>query len=72
MQTTRNVLRKFGAAIVAAPLALSTQVHAALPTGATEAIGEYETDVVSAIGLLITAGIAIFAVKKLGSKMGWL
>lgn len=69
----RNV--KFSAlvaAVAASTLALSTSVHAALPTGAAEAIETYETDVVAAIGLMIAAGIAIFAVKKLGSKMGWL
>ena len=46
--------------------------HAALPAGAETAISTYQTDVVTVIGLMIGAGIAIFAVKKLGSKMGWL
>jgi len=56
-----------GAALVAAGAA-----HAALPEGAAAAITTYQTDVVTVIGLMIAAGIAIFAVKKLGSKMGWL
>lgn len=73
MQVTRNVFVKYvGAPVAAAVLAASTVAHAALPTGAAEAIETYETDVVAAIGLMIAAGIAIFAVKKLGSKMGWL
>lgn len=45
---------------------------AALPAGAETAITAYQTDVVAAIGLVIAAGIAIFAVRKLGQKMGWL
>lgn len=71
MQVTRNVAVKF-AALPASALALVGQAHAALPAGAAEAIEAYETDVVAAIGLLIAAGIAIYAVRKLGSKMGWL
>lgn len=49
-----------------------TSAMAALPTGASAAITAYETDVVAVFGLLIAAGIAIFAVRKLGQKMGWL
>lgn len=45
---------------------------AALPAGAAEAITAYQTDTVAVFGLLIAAGIAIFAVRKLGQKMGWL
>ncbi|MFT3717223.1 major capsid protein [Pseudorhodoferax sp.] len=67
-----NAVKRFLAPVGVVALALSTQAHAALPTGAAEAIETYETDVVAAIGLMIAAGIAIFAVKKLGSKMGWL
>lgn len=52
-------------------LSLVQSAHAALPAGAAEAIEAYETDMVAALGLLIAAGIAIFAVRKLGQKMGW-
>lgn len=45
---------------------------AALPAGAAEAIEAYKDDTLSAIGLVIGAGIAIYAVRKLGQKMGWL
>lgn len=45
---------------------------AALPVGAEAAITAYQTDVVTVFGLIIAAGIAIFAVRKLGQKMGWL
>lgn len=64
--------RKAAAAVAAALLVGMQSAHAALPTGAAEAIEQYETDVVTVFGLLIAAGIAIFAVRKLGSKMGWL
>ncbi|WP_418117779.1 major capsid protein [Variovorax sp. 350MFTsu5.1] len=60
------------AAVGAALLALGAGAHAALPEGAAEAINTYKTDVVAAIGLVIAAGIAVYAVKKLGQKMGWL
>lgn len=56
----------FVVALVAAP------AMAALPAGAADAITAYQTDTVSVFGLLIAAGIAIFAVRKLGQKMGWL
>ncbi len=69
-----NVSRLSRYAMVAAGTALMLSQHAfaALPTGAADAIEAYETDVVAVFGLLIAAGIAIFAVRKLGSKMGWL
>lgn len=51
---------------------LAVAAHAALPAGAEAAITAYQTDVVTVFGLIIAAGIAIFAVRKLGSKMGWL
>lgn len=46
--------------------------HAELPAGTASAITGYQTDVVTVLGLLIAAGLAIFSVKKLGAKMGWL
>lgn len=60
------------AAIPAFVLATGGSAFAALPTGAAEAIESYRTDLVTVYGLLISAGIAIFAVRKLGQKMGWL
>ena len=64
-----NLLR---AAVATAVLSMGVAAHAALPAGAETAIEAYETDVVTVFGLLIAAGIAIFAVRKLGQKMGWL
>ena len=67
-----NKILALRAAVAAAVLAAGTSAMAALPAGAAEAISTYETDVVAVFGLLIAAGIAIFAVRKLGQKMGWL
>lgn len=59
---------KYGV-VVLAPVG---SAMAALPAGAADAITAYQTDTVTVFGLLIAAGIAIFAVRKLGQKMGWL
>jgi hypothetical protein len=67
----RNLQKRLAA--VAAGLALSTgTAMAALPAGAEAAITAYQTDVTTVFGLIIAAGIAIYAVRKLGQKMGWL
>ena len=67
-----NKFAKFVAPAGVVGLSLVQQAHAAIPAGAADAITAYQTDVVAVMGLLIAAGIAIFAVRKLGSKMGWL
>ena len=67
-----NSINALRTAVATAVLAAGTSAMAALPAGASEAITTYQTDVVAAIGLVIAAGIAIYAVKKLGQKMGWL
>lgn len=59
-------------AVVTGLSTLGASAMAALPDGAAAAITTMQTDVVAAIGLVIGAGIAIYAVKKLGQKMGWL
>lgn len=65
-----NALRKLSP--VAVLTLVGSQAYAALPAGAETAITTMQTDVVTAIGLVIAAGIAIYAVRKLGQKMGWL
>lgn len=60
------------AAVSSGVVLASGSAMAALPAGAAEAIAAYQTDTVQVFGLLIAAGIAIFAVRKLGQKMGWL
>lgn len=58
--------------LVAVSALAVTAANAAVPDGAAAAITAYQTDTVTVIGLLITAGIAIMAARKLGQKMGWL
>ena len=56
------------------PVALMTAVgaaHAALPAEVSTAVDEYKTDALAAIGLVLAAGVAIWGLKKLGTKMGW-
>lgn len=65
----KNVLRGL---IAAGVLAVGGAAQAALPAGAEAAITGVGTDVVQAVGLVILAGISIYAAKKLGQKMGWL
>lgn len=64
--------RNAAVAIMGGLGAMVGTAHAALPEGAAAAITTYETDVVAVFALLISAGIAIFAIRKLGQKMGWL
>lgn len=67
----KNKMAKL-AAVASGVVLSSGSAMAALPTGAAEAIASYQTDVTTVFGLIIAAGIAIYAVRKLGSKMGWL
>ncbi len=58
--------------VILASLALSAgSVFAALPTEATTAIADYKTDALAAIGAVMAAGVVIWGLMKLASKMGW-
>lgn len=60
--------------IAVVPVALMTAAGAAraeLPAEVGTAISEFKTDALAAIGLVIVAGVAIWGLKKLGTKMGW-
>ena len=59
------------AAIPAFVLATSGAAHAALPTEVSTAITSYQTDATTAIGLIMGAGVIIWGLLKLASKMGW-
>lgn len=63
----KNAIR--GAAAMA--LAAVGTAHAALPDGASAAITEYKTDALAAIGLVMAAGVAVWGLNKLASKLGW-
>jgi hypothetical protein len=45
--------------------------HAALPEGVSTAITAYQTDATAAIGLIMAAGVTIWGLMKLASKLGW-
>ena len=73
-EKTRSVARKYGARVVAVPalvvLAMGS-AHAALPSSVSGAITEYQTDATTAIGLIMAAGVVIWGLMKLASKLGW-
>lgn len=70
-QKTLGVARKYGAVIVAAPLALAGQAYAALPTETTTAIDTAKTDISTAIGLVMAAMVVIWGLQQVRKKMGW-
>lgn len=45
--------------------------HAALPEGVQTAIDAYKADATTAIGLIMGAGVMIWGLMKLASKLGW-
>ncbi|WP_455240220.1 hypothetical protein [Variovorax durovernensis] len=59
------------AAVNAFALLAAANVHAALPEGASAAIDGYKTDATTAIGLIMAAGVTIWGLLKLASKLGW-
>lgn len=50
---------------------LSASAFAELPASVATSITEYQTDTLEAIGLVIVAGVAVWALMRLASKMGW-
>lgn len=59
------------AAIPAFVIATMGTAMAELPAGVSSEIDTYKVDATAAIGLILAAGVAIWALKKLGTKMGW-
>lgn len=58
--------------LVALSSALATgAANAALDAGVSTAITSYQTDATTAIGLIMAAGVIIWGLLKLASKMGW-
>lgn len=51
---------------------VSVGAQAAVPVEATTAITTAGTDMLTAVGAVIAAMVAVWGLKKLGSKMGWL
>jgi hypothetical protein len=67
----KRFLVKYGAAGAALVLATSS-AHAELPAAVTSAISDAGTDMVTAVTAIITAFVAFWGLRKLGSKLGWL
>lgn len=65
-------LRALFAALFAMLAALAAPAHAALDAGIGTAITAAQTDIMTALGLVIVAMVAVWGLKKLGRKMGWL
>ncbi len=59
------------AVVQAAALLAAGAAHAELPTAVTTAITGYQTDALAAIALVMAAGVTIWGLMKLASKMGW-
>lgn len=59
------------AAIPAFVLATTGAAHAALPPEIATAISAYQADATQAITLVMAAGVTIWGLMKLASKMGW-
>lgn len=60
------------AVVQAAALVAAGAAHAALPVEATAAITEAGADLKLAVGAVIVAMVAVWGLRKLGAKMGWL
>jgi hypothetical protein len=67
-----NGLKALVAPAAAAVTMAVGSAHAALPVATTTAITDAGADLLTAIGAVITAMVAVWGLKKLGSKMGWL
>jgi len=63
-------IRKYGAA-GAALVVGSQSAHAALSTEITTAITDAGANLLAAATAVVVAMVAFWAMKKLGSKMGW-
>lgn len=63
-----NALRSL---VASGAVVVGASAHAALPEGVSDAITTYQTDALAAIGLVMAAGVAIWGLNKLASKLGW-
>lgn len=64
-------LRARVASALAFVAATGGAAHAALPESVSTAITAYQTDATTAIGLIMAAGVIIWGLMKLASKLGW-
>lgn len=74
MEVLNKVRSGWATAKVAAVVAIGTaagSAMAALPEGVSTEISTYKTDALAAMALILAAGVAIWGLKKLGTKLGW-
>jgi hypothetical protein len=72
MNKLKNLTKRLAQGAVSAGAIVAGAAHAALPTNVSDAITAYETDALAAIGLVMAAGVAIWGLRKLAGKMGWM
>ena len=68
------MLKKTALRLAATPAfvaATAGTAMAALPAGVTTEVDTYKEDALAALALILAAGVAIWGLKKLGSKLGW-
>ncbi len=63
--------KRIGAILAAASLTVGTAAHAELPAAVATSITAYQTDALAAIALVMAAGVTIWGLMKLASKLGW-
>ena len=66
---TRNQVLKYSG--IAAMMSAAGAAHAELPAAVATAVSAYQVDALAAIGLVMAAGVAIWGLSKLASKLGW-
>jgi hypothetical protein len=69
---TTGVQSALTVAVIAATLLISTGAQAALPAAASTAITDAGVDMLAAVGAVIASMVAVWGLRKLGSKMGWM
>lgn len=68
----RAAYAMFMGAVLTLFSALFSAAHAALDAGIGTAITAAKDDLLAALGLVIVAMVAVWGLRKLGRKMGWL
>lgn len=69
---TQKLAARIAAGGSTAVAAFYNLAHAAVPEEVTTAVTGAKTDLLAAIGMVIAAMVAVWGLRKLGQKMGWL
>lgn len=59
-------------AAATATMAVAGAAQAALPTEVSTAVDTAKTDLLAAIGMVMAAMVAVWGLRKLAAKMGWM